>query len=1116
MASVATAAMSAISDPTIVAAIHRVSDLNSYSPAELASTREWAFVAAGSATRHVAQAGSFTRAALATTIDKLNGTDFRSSGLLEGVYVASLPLGQTAKTITAAFGDTVVWPVIERQQTPKLIPTDPRFVNQWHLRNTGQSGGTVGADANITNVWDNYTGAGVVIGVVDDGVTPGHQDLALHYNASLSYDFNRNDPIPDGGDHGTSVAGVALSPINGVGGVGAAPGATLSGLQLIDGTSTDIMEANALAYKMQEIDIYTNSWGPFDSGAVLEAPGPLTLAAIRNVALNGRGGLGGIYTWANGNGYDDDNSNFDGYANSRYTIGVGAITNYATRSPYSEPGANMLISAYSNGGSLGINTTAGSSNSAYTTSFGGTSSATPLAAGVIALMLEANPNLTWRDVQHILVQTAEKVSPTNSGWAVNGAGHDVNHLFGFGGIDANAAVGMAQTWSTVGEELVVNSGVLPVNAAIPNNSTTGISRTFEVTDPIKLETVEIVFTAAHTNRGELQVILTSPMGTQSILSGERANDTGDNFNNWVFSTVRNWDEDARGTWTLKVIDNSGTTSGTWTNWQMNLYGTSLGAPVPTIRGIVYDDTNANGLRNDGENGVSGAWVYLDLNNNSTRDAAEPSAQTNLSGSYTITDLAPGNYSVRVDSLSGRRLTSSASLGVTLADGQTITGRDFALTSAVVVGGKVFDDANNNGIRDGSELGIAGARVYLDANNNQTFDNTVVTLSSTNVPLLVPPSGTSGITTSTLVVPGGTGTISKLTIKLSITHTYTGDLMLSLIAPDGTRVLLADGAGGSGDNFINTVFDDAAASSITSGSAPFTGTYVPASPLAALIGKNYGGTWSLEVNDEASGDSGTLTGWSITVNDIEASLLTNASGDYSFLLGAGTHNIRQAPLASPFAATSPSTLGYAINASPADLLVRDFGNRDTNRPLQTGAAFNVDTATQSVTIGFSEDVVIDPSKLTLTNLTTSTTIASSNLAVTFNSTTHTATVTFPGFANGILPNADWRLSVSSLVADGGGALIGNPSSVDFYTLAGDMNRDRVVNFDDLLVLAQNYGQSGKVFSQGNLNYSADGAVDFDDLLILAQNYGQLLVVSTKASSATANKSRARAAGQVFAD
>jgi subtilisin family serine protease len=147
-------------------------------------------------------------------------------------------------------------------------------------------------------------------------------------------------------------------------------------------------------------------------------------AALQNGATVGRGGLGSIWLWAAGNGGSvSDNSNYDGYANSIYTLAIAALNDSGARSAYSEPGANVLVCAPSNdtaAGHRGITTT--TTNSGYTHTFGGTSSATPLAAGVVALLLESRPQLGWRDVKEILIRSATKISPTHVDWMTNGAG----------------------------------------------------------------------------------------------------------------------------------------------------------------------------------------------------------------------------------------------------------------------------------------------------------------------------------------------------------------------------------------------------------------------------------------------------------------------------------------------------------------------------------------------------------------------------------------------------------------------------------------------------------------------------------------------------------------------
>jgi subtilisin-like proprotein convertase family protein len=577
----------AVSDAGVLAAaLARATDLASYDPVELALARRWVLAAP-------------SLGIIQDLVAALGASLVGPLPLLPNAYQIALPLKvsteQAVGVLSSADGLDYFYPLVERQQSKRLIPNDPLFPGQWHLRNTGQTGGTAGVDANIQTAWDSTLGAGVVIGIVDDGLERTHPDLSPNFTALHSFDFNFNDfdPSPDATDfHGTAVAGVAAARgNNGIGVSGAAPMAQLAGLRLIAAGTTDSIEAAGLAYHQQDIDIYSNSWGPFDDGFSLEGPGPLTLAAIAAAARNGRGGLGNIYTWAAGNGLEtNDNANYDGYASNRYAIAVGAIDHAGRQAYYSEPGASMLVTAHSNGDTVGITTTdrLGSpgyngipGQQDYTNDFGGTSSSTPLVSGVIALMLAENPSLTWRDVQHILVQTAEQNDPLDAGWTVNGAGYHVNHKYGFGAIDAAAAVSLSNNWDTVAAEVSASSGLINVSAAIPNQSTTGRTSTAVITDAINIETVEIVFTANHTARGNLRVVLTSPSGTESVLATPHADDN-DNYFNWTFSSKRHWGEESRGNWTLKVTDETGADAGTWLNWRLNVYGAASNATTHLV------------------------------------------------------------------------------------------------------------------------------------------------------------------------------------------------------------------------------------------------------------------------------------------------------------------------------------------------------------------------------------------------------------------------------------------------------------------------------------------------------------------------------------------------------
>lgn len=247
---------------------------------------------------------------------------------------------------------------------------------------------------------EGITGRGVNIAVVDDGIQYDHPDLKDNYRRQLSYDFNYGDdnPYPDAAsdDHGTSAAGVAAAGANTACGLGAAYNAGLSAIRLISVGSTDVQEAAGLGYKIKENHIYTNSWGPNDDGRRKEGPGTLASKTLTDGIKNGRDGLGSIYCWAGGNGRQSrDNCNYDGWANSRYTITIAATDYNGKQTPYSEPCSMLLAATPSSGSGRSITTTdlmgyRGTSRDDCTSTFGGTSAAAPLAAGVMALVLEVS------------------------------------------------------------------------------------------------------------------------------------------------------------------------------------------------------------------------------------------------------------------------------------------------------------------------------------------------------------------------------------------------------------------------------------------------------------------------------------------------------------------------------------------------------------------------------------------------------------------------------------------------------------------------------------------------------------------------------------------------------
>ena len=282
----------------------RVSDLNQYSTDQLSNTEYWLVVTQVPIEKQVWTAA--------------NPKNVEAVDYLKGAYIWYFeePLNSIEgmqKSLENGQIETFS-PLVENIHEKRDNPNDPEFSSQWHLDNYGQTGGTTGEDINATDVWDNYRGEDIVISIIDDGLDHQHPDIAPNYNSSYSYDWcnDDSDPTPNSNDgHGTAAAGVAAAiGNNSLYVAGAAWEASLAGSTILACGSPDSMEADALSFENDGVDIYSNSWGPSDNGQTLSAPGPLTMAALEYDAYSGRNGLGNSITWAAGNGLtSDDNAN---------------------------------------------------------------------------------------------------------------------------------------------------------------------------------------------------------------------------------------------------------------------------------------------------------------------------------------------------------------------------------------------------------------------------------------------------------------------------------------------------------------------------------------------------------------------------------------------------------------------------------------------------------------------------------------------------------------------------------------------------------------------------------------------------------------------------------------
>ena len=296
-------------------------------------------------------------------------------------------------------------------------------------------------------------------------------------------------------------------------------------------------------------------------------------------ANHGRDGKGSIFVWASGNGGRyKDNCNCDGYAASIYTITVSSTTERGEIPWYSEPCSATIATTYSSGSSSDRQIATTDLHHKCTTKHTGTSASAPMAAAIIALTLEANPDLTWRDVQHIMVRTAKQVNLEAQDWKVNGVHRNVSHSYGYGLMDAQAMVEMARRWISVPPqqscEVVSPYYYKPIPASgqvtieLDVNSCHGLKFLEHVISPIHVKTAGY--------RGNLRIYLQSPSGTRAQLLDNRPHDISrEGFNNWPFMSVHTWGENPSGRWRLEIYnDAKNGPDAKLYQWSLKLYGTS--------------------------------------------------------------------------------------------------------------------------------------------------------------------------------------------------------------------------------------------------------------------------------------------------------------------------------------------------------------------------------------------------------------------------------------------------------------------------------------------------------------------------------------------------------------
>jgi Ca2+-binding RTX toxin-like protein/subtilisin-like proprotein convertase family protein len=515
-------------------------------------------------------------------------------------------------------------------------PTDPLYYDQWYL-----------SEINVKSVWNEYTGKGITIGVFENGdFNRNHEDLAqnISQNHIQDQEFRQVESFSQ---HTTTVAGVIAALRNDSGIVGVAYDATLEGY--------DWTNDEAGLMNLRNVDVANNSWGVTakfgDNFSDVNNPYSSYKNLLEDSVMNGRNGLGTINVFAGGNQRQEgDNVNYHNLQNSRFSITTGSINQQGdlgalveASTPFSNPGSAILVSAPgSNIKSTGnlLENPNGSQFLGEFSSSQGTSFSAPIVSGIVALMLEANPNLGYRDVQKILALTAKKFDDPNTTWLENGA-NNVNggamHYsedYGFGIVDAKAAVRLAESWSEINN--FYNENELTANRAINQKFTDNAVSTvhFDISNSNmhNIENVEININLRHADISELTLTLISPSGTRSELMTNPQNSAYNNGLNFTFSSRHFLGEEVDGRWLLEITDSATGNVGTLIDWGLKFYG-KLDNGQDDL--FIYTDEFANAV------GESRALILDDDGGNDTINAAAVSSDVRINLNSGQTSLIAG-------------------------------------------------------------------------------------------------------------------------------------------------------------------------------------------------------------------------------------------------------------------------------------------------------------------------------------------------------------------------------------------------------------------------------------------------------------------------------------------
>lgn len=506
-------------------------------------------------------------------------------------------------------------------------PSDTHYHQQWYLQHNGGEQLATNSHISVEQAWDITKGLrSIIVAIADDSIDLNHPDFQGFGKIVAPLDLKDRDnlpmPVAASDNHGTACAGIAVASENGQGIVGVAPGCALMPIRTSGYLDDELIEQIFNWAIERDAAIISCSWG---ASSVYF---PLSLrqsAVITKAATKGRNGKGCVIIFAAGNANRPINGTVDekgwyrnlvqgetkwlnGFAIHPDAITVSACTSLNQKSAYSNWGNGISVCAPSNNAhpgismrnigyiyttpiisqplpGLGIFTSdrvgaAGYQEDDFTGNFGGTSSATPIVAGVAALVLSVNPDLTATEVKVILQDTADKIVDVNADPQLGNSfgGYDrqgYSLWFGYGKVNAFKAVGLAQRLRRIPQS--VSRRIQAENResiVIDEYNSTGVNSGILISEFGEVRDIQVGVEIEHGFLGDIEIYLIAPTGNKVLLQNRTLGCRKNLQTVYSLKTVPLLEQfmnlPIQGKWELVIVDYARFDSGILKNWQLNL------------------------------------------------------------------------------------------------------------------------------------------------------------------------------------------------------------------------------------------------------------------------------------------------------------------------------------------------------------------------------------------------------------------------------------------------------------------------------------------------------------------------------------------------------------------